>query len=149
MVGNSFEFFLVPAYDGELIVDRRLLLRMLPNVLFHLIASYFCRIESASRRHDLAADKGFLLLQQVEARSINPQIAPQLQVAEVPIRCQRLIKRQTLGIALPPIDAFEVAAGLHQFANQLLLASAQTIRPKRHWNAPELRQALRQVRYDS
>ena len=138
----------MPPYDRKLIVDRRLLLWMLLNVLVHLIARQVRRIESLPRRHGLRSDKRFIFVNQIKARSVNPQVASQLHVAPIPARGQRLVQRQRCGIALPPVDAFQVPAGLHQFVNELLLASAQTRCPKGHWDAPEPGYALLQVSCD-
>ena len=133
VVGNGLQFVLLPAHDGELIVDRCLLLRMLLDVLLDLIARQVRGIEASARRHGFGADKRLVLIYQIEAGSVDPQIAAQFDIAPVLARGQRLVQDQALGIALPPVDTFEIAAGLHQFANQLLLASAETGRMKGIW----------------
>src|ERR1035441_1384477 len=122
---------------------------MLLDVLLHLIVRQVRRIKSSPRRNSLRTHKRFIFVNQVEARGVDPKIASQLHIAPVPTRGQRLVERQSLGIALPPVDTFQVAAGLYQVANQLLLATVQTRRPERHLDATELGQALRSEEHTS
>ena len=76
-VGNRLQFFVLPPHDRELIVDRRLLIRMLLDVLLHLIPRQVRRIKSSPRRNRLRPDKRFILVKQIEARGVNPQVATQ------------------------------------------------------------------------
>ncbi len=66
-IGNRFELVLVPTHDRELIVNRRLLLGMLLDVLLHLAARQVRRIKPLPRRHGLCPDKRFIFVDQIEA----------------------------------------------------------------------------------
>src|ERR1700733_5958963 len=107
------------------------------DVLVDLLTRQIRGIKSLPRRHGFCSDEWLISVNEVEARRIDPQITAQREVALVSAGCQRLVQRQSGGIALPPVDAFEVAARLHQFANQLLVAGAQSCGPKRHGNGSE------------
>ena len=61
---------------------------------------------------------------EIEARSVNPQVAFATRYrAGSRLEASDWYRVRRFGVALPPVDAFQVAAGLHQFANELLLAS--------------------------
>src|SRR5208337_4308135 len=84
VVRNSLKFSLIPAHDRELIVNRRFLLRMLLDVLLHLVARQIRGIEPCAQRHGVGSDKWLILIQKIEARSVDPEVSSQLDIAPVP-----------------------------------------------------------------
>ena len=57
VVGNRLQLSLIPPHDRELVVDRRLLFRMLLDVLLHLIARQVRGIEASPRRRGFGPDE--------------------------------------------------------------------------------------------
>src|ERR1700684_2554070 len=90
-VGNSLQFPRMPSYDGELIVDCGFLIGMLLGELLDLIACHVCGIGPSPRRHGFGANKRLILVEQIEAGSVNPQITPEFDIALVAARNQRLV----------------------------------------------------------
>ena len=98
-----------------------------------------------TRRHGLYSDKRLVIVGQIEARGVDPQVATQFRVPPAFAGCEGLIKREGIGIALPPVDALQITASLHQSMDHLQFTSAQTGRLERHSDAPEFGKPLGQI----
>src|SRR5260370_13852682 len=119
---------------------------MLLDVLLHLITRQIRRIKSSPRRNHLGPNEWLVLFKQIEAGSVDPQVASQFHISAVPARGQRLIQCQAIGIALPPVDTLQVAASLPHLLYEMLLARVKTGSREWHWDAPGTLPPLRDAR---
>ncbi len=76
MIRKAFKRIAMPANHGEGIVDLGPLLWMFSQERVDLGLRQILRIESATRRHGLGADKWLFFIHQIEARAVDTQIAP-------------------------------------------------------------------------
>src|SRR5271169_5093325 len=136
----------MPSNHGERTVNLISLFWMGFHVLFNLFASQVLRVKSSPGWNGSGANEGFVVVEQIEARSIDPEIAPQHFILWILARSQRLIQRQPIRINLPPVDLLEIARSVHQFPYQLYLASTQAGRVKWYLYPAKLGEASSQVR---
>ena len=145
VVGDRFELIATPAHDGGRAVDFRFCVRMIRDIFFDLLAGQAWRIKTAAGRHWLLADEGLVFIDQVEPRSVDPEITAQLYVARVFAVFQGLVQREGVGIDLAPINAVEVLAGVDEFADHFSLVWGQVVR-EWHFHWAKTRDALGYVR---
>src|SRR5205809_7818745 len=98
---------------------------MLLYVLLNLVSGESLGIESTALRHGISAHEGFIAIEQIEARAVDPEIAAKVDVVWIYAARKRLIKLKRVGINLAPVNIIEVAARVHQLRNHLLFAHGQ------------------------
>ena len=125
----------MPPNYGRRAVDFVFLFRMFLNELFDLLARESLRIESATEKHRLLADKRLVFVDQIVARGIDPEIPAQLHVARIRAPLQRLVQRQRFRIDLAPVDALQVLAGLDELSSQLAIFHGEARRQRHLYRA--------------
>src|SRR5580704_12225104 len=106
---HSFEAISVPTYNRSGTVNFISLVGMVLHVLLDLFTSQAFGIKTAARWHGRNPDKRAVLFDQIETRTVDPQIVPQFLIFRTLARRQRLVERQTLRVDLPPIYIFQIA----------------------------------------
>src|SRR5207248_9265789 len=89
------------------------------DILLNPLSSKVTGIESVPGRHRFFADEGLILVQQIEARSVDPQKSPERHIVRVAASFKRLVQAQPFRIALPPIDLVKIAASIDQLSDHL------------------------------
>ena len=131
VVGRRDERLVRSASDhGVLVVERCLLVRMRRHVGVELGAREVFREECAPRRHRLVADERLVLVEQVEARALDPEHAPHFLTEQLvgarprapAFGGERLPEREAIGVALEPVHLLDLAARRDQLVEHLALA---------------------------
>src|SRR5690349_5571506 len=107
----------MPANHGCRAVNFCFLIRMIFEVFFDVVSRKAVGIESSSWRHWFFPDERFVLVQQIESRTIDAQIPPQFHITWIGSPRKRLAQLQPLRVALTPVDLLQVLAGMHQLLN--------------------------------
>src|SRR5579863_4157768 len=116
------------------------------HVLRNLFTGQILRIKSSSRGRQSRTDERFVIVEKIESRGVNPEVAAQRFILWIVACRERLVQRQSVWIDLSPIDFFEKTRSVHQVLHQLHFASGQTGGVERHLYTAELGKPLIQVR---
>ena len=116
------------------------------HILLDLFTRQSLRIETPPQRDGCRAHEWVVVVEKIEACSIDPQVAPQRLVFRICAALERLVKCQSVRISLPPENFFEVARSIHQFDDQLSLTGTQTGGMERHFDFTKPGQALIEIR---
>src|SRR5579864_1126488 len=99
----------MPADYGCRAVNLLALSGMIFHVLFNLLASQTVRVKPATWRHGRRSNKRLEVIEQIEARAVDPQITAQFDVPGILASFKRQIELQAIRIGLPPVDVVEIA----------------------------------------
>src|SRR5580700_7696905 len=116
------------------------------HVLLNLFASQILRIKSSSRRRQSRTDERFVIVEKIESRGVNPEVAAQRFILWIVACRERLVQRQSVRIYLSPVDFLEKTRSVHQLLHQFHLARGQAGGAERHLYAAELGEPLLEVR---
>ena len=146
VVRDRRELLSVANDDRTLVVDRLPLFRMGLDVRLDRVARESLRVEPDSGRHRLLADEGAVLVEEVPAASVDPEVAPEGLVAGIGGAGERLVEGQSLRVALPPEDVLDLPAGLDELLDELALARRELLHREGHGNLFPSRQARGKIR---
>src|SRR5580704_11254547 len=105
------------------------------QVLLNLFTGQILWIKSSSRRRQSRTDERFVVVEKIEPRGVDPEVATQRFILWILAHRQRFVQRQSVRIDLSPVDFLETARSVHQLLHQLHLASGQTGGVERHFYA--------------
>ena len=84
-------------------------------------------------------------VEQIPALAVDPEEAPQRARPRLGRPFERAIHGDGFGIALPPEEVLEIAAGVHELVDELALARREARGIERHVDGLPPREALGQV----
>jgi hypothetical protein len=127
----------LPFYDRVGIVDRRfgfLIFGMLLNVLLNPRPREIVRVQLMPGRHGRRTRKRTVLVDQIPTAAHDCQESLERGIAGA------LVTRQSIEIALAPIDIVEAPAGFDELIHHLTFALRQSRGPERHIDVLPLRE---------
>src|SRR5215471_3863871 len=119
MIRTSNEIVSAAFDDRVLVVKLVLFAGMILHILLDLFSRQTLCIKSTARRHRLGAGERVIVVDNIESAAVDHEQSAELRIFG------GFVERESLRIALPPIDGFEVLRGLHELLNHLALTCAE------------------------
>src|SRR5215813_13346800 len=119
MIRASNEIISAAFDDRVLVVKLVLFAGMILHILLDLFSRQTLWVKSTARGHRLRAGGGVIVIDKIESAAVDHEQPAEFQIF------RRFVERESLRIALPPIDIVEVSLRLHQLLNHLALTCAE------------------------
>ncbi len=137
-----------PRHDGVRVVDRGLARGVSGDVGLDLRACQPGRVQGVPGRHRHRPDKRRVGVHQVEPAAVDEQVVPQRLRDRRALVLERVVERQALGIALPPVHVLELAQRDDELIDHRALARAERGRVVRHLHGREPRETSIEIGRD-
>src|SRR5258708_21848491 len=95
----------MPAHNCCRAVNFGALFGMRLYILLNLLTRNPLGIEASGPRYRRGSNKGLFAVEQIKARTVNPEITPRFHILGIAASFELLIKPKALGIHFPPITA--------------------------------------------